>query len=228
MAVSAGSILAIAATVGSAVVGIGQVIITGDWTILKNSKKIIDGLFAGSPKQIWSRFTTELPQTITGYLFSQTTNMFGKVKSVSYYDGATVVQHYSKETSAFTIGSYINGPRDIKADPNNHFFQHEYGHYLQSQKFGWTYLADFAIPSGIDCSKNEYDGDKHAAYYIEQDANLRGRAYFGEDVWKYEENPIFGSGHNYLFDRDYSKYRTHEGLIRTSLWKSAFIMFLGW
>ncbi len=155
--------------------------------------------------------------------------MIGDVKSVSYYDGATVVQHYSDKWAAFTIGSYINGDINIEANPKNPLFQHEYGHYLQSQEAGWMYLTNYAIPSLINAKEvpDNYDGVRqHDAYGVEQDANIRARAYFGEKVWNYFSNPIFGSGHNDTFDSDYSKYRTNQGLIHTSWWESALIMAL--
>jgi len=225
-AITVGAPLVAITTVGSTVGGIGQGIFTGNWTILKNDVRIVGGLFIGSPKQILSRLTTELPQTMAGYVASQGSNMIGDVKSVSYYDGATVVQHYSVEWGGFTLGSYINGDNSIEADPTNPLFQHEYGHYLQSQDAGWAYLSDYAIPSGINAKRtpNNYDGMRqHDAFGVEQDANLRARAYFGEEVWNYYKNPIFDSGHNDWFDKDYSQYRT--GLI-TSWWKSAFILSL--
>ena len=43
---------------------------------------------------------------------------------------------------------------------------------------------------------------------MEQDADRRARDYFGEEVWDYKENPIFDSGKNWDFDRDYGKSAT--------------------
>jgi hypothetical protein len=228
-AIKIGIPLAIAVTAVTTVVGIGQGVFNGNWTILNNEVKIIGGLFTGSPGQILSRFTRELPQTIVGYVASQGSNMIGDVKSVNYYDGATVVQHYSGGWGGFTLGSYINGDNSIEANPTNPLFQHEYGHYLQSQEAGWTYLSNYAIPSLINAKKtpNNYDGMRqHDAFGVEQDANIRARAHFGEEAWNYYKNPIFDSGHNDWFDKDYGKYRTNQGLIHTSWWTSALIMAL--
>ena len=228
-AISIGIPLAIGVTAITTAVGIGQGVFNGDWTILNSDVKIIGGLFTGSAGQIFSRFTWELPQTIVGYTASQGSNMIGDVKSVSYYDGATVVQHYSSDWGGFTLSSYINGDKDIEANPNNELFQHEYGHYLQSQETGWTYLSNYAIPSLINAKNlpNNRDGyKKHDAFSVEQDANIRARTYFGEKVWDYDKNPIFDSGKNPDFDRDYSKYRTNQGQIRTSRWESFLSMAL--
>lgn len=107
-------------------------------------------MFQGNIGQIASRFTKELPQTMLGLGLSLYYNAFGKVKSVSYYGGATVVEHYGNIGGAFTLGSYINGNRGIKASTDNSLFKHEYGHYLQSQEVGWNYIYDYGIPSAFD------------------------------------------------------------------------------
>lgn len=162
-------------------------------TISNNSARITMGLFIGSPGQILSRFTWELPQTILGYGYSQGANYFGTIQSVNYYDGATVVQSYKDHVwfgtgSGMTLGSFINGSNAIAADPNNWLFQHEYGHYLQSQSSGLFYLSKYAIPSLLSSG----DHDLHPA---EQDANVRAFSYFhkhlpGYSGWKFWANPI--------------------------------------
>ena len=150
------------------------------------------GLFQGSPKQILSRLTWELPQTVFGNLASHASNIGGDVESVDYYDGATVVRHHSEGWGGFTLGSYINGDNSIRADPNNALFQHEYGHYLQSQAHGWFYLGKDAIPSVLS-------HDPHNSHPVEQDANVRAFQYFNEHIpgyngWKFSRqeggNPI--------------------------------------
>lgn len=192
------------------------------WNQSVNSAKIYGGLFAGSPVQIISRFTWELPQTLVGFGASLGANELTMVQDVNYYDGATVVRHYKDNWGAFTLGSYINGDNSIRANPNNQLFQHEYGHYLQSQEAGWAYLPKYAIPSLINAKNtpNNYDGVlQHDAFGVEQDANLRGRKYFGEEVWDYQQNPIFDSGHNQWFDQNYSQYQTNQGLIHPKWWE---------
>ena len=192
------------------VVGICQYVGSGfkNSSILKNQFRILGGLFEGSGDQILSRFTKELPQTALGLGLSLAANALGRVKSVSYYGGATVVEHYQSGWGAFTLGSYINGNSGIQADPNDPLFRHEYGHYLQSQDIGWNYMNDVAIPSVINSynTPNNEDGyNQHQAFKTEQDANIRGQQYFGN--WDYGLFPIFNSGYNNLFDLRYKKYR---------------------
>jgi hypothetical protein len=150
-------------------------------------------------ERIWelgSRFTWQLPQTALGYSGSGIHNLLGGVRSVDYYGGATVVESYSEKWGAITLGSYINGSRGIAADPENRLFQHEYGHYIQSQTSGLFYhLSKYGIPSAL--SKNSTDHSLHPA---EQDANIRAFKYFNKHIdgytgWAFtgrNNNPING------------------------------------
>jgi hypothetical protein len=162
-------------------------------------------MFQGNIGQIASRFTKESSQALLGLGVSLGANALGRVKSVSYYGGATVVEHYAKKWGAFTLGSYINGHNGIKTDPTNSLFQHEYGHYLQSQDVGWNYMYDFALPSLFDTFGN---GD-HTQHFAEQDANSRAFIYFNEQVenynangtdWNRGKNPINGYNWNNPFN----------------------------
>jgi len=124
-----------------------------------NSARIWGGLFAtdtdqsGWGWQILSRFTRQLPQTIFGFESSHAANLFGKVTSVEYYDGATVLTGghdnllWGLGGPGMTLGSYIIGNNEIEADPDNPLFQHEYGHVLQSRDAGLRYLGQYALPS---------------------------------------------------------------------------------
>ena len=69
------------------------------------------------------------------------------VISILFLFGATVIKASSIGNRGITLGSYIAGGNSIEADPNNSLFQHEYGHYLQSQEMGLAYLAKVGIPS---------------------------------------------------------------------------------
>jgi RHS repeat-associated protein len=201
------------------------------WTDKKNwhsttmAWKIDMGWFKGKPLQILSRFTWEYPQTLIGYQSSQFHNLFNGVKSVSYYGGATVVESYSSGWRAFTLGSYINGQRGIQADPNNWLFQHEYGHYLQSQSSGWFYLPKYAIPSFIDAATSS-DHDHHA---VEQNANVRAYMYFKKHVtdfnvpdaagnyingkWHELDNPIKGYNWSLSYDDPSNVFALLKGLM---------------
>jgi RHS repeat-associated protein len=176
---------------------------TASWSKTNKAWKIDMGLFkTDSDKNFWerswellSRFTWQSPQTFLGNYYLHTKNILGGVKSVDYYGGATVVESYSGEendpcgnhSKGITLGNYINGNRGIKASPDNRLFQHEYGHYLQSQSSGLFYLSKYGIPSLLS-NKND-----HNHHPTEQDANARALMYFENyDTWDYGFNPING------------------------------------
>lgn len=143
-----------------------------------NSFKIDMGMFKGNFGQILSRFYWEWPQTFIGKNISQVQNTLFAVKSVSSYGGATVVETYEQHWGAFTLGSYIYGSRGIEAKPDNYLFQHEYGHYLQSQASGLFYLQRYAVPSLVDAA----GGSIHKYHPVEQDANIRAYQYFMKKI----------------------------------------------
>jgi RHS repeat-associated protein len=175
-----------------------------------NDAKIWGGLFVSDPnKNFWgrsweiiSRLTWQSIQTAGGFLTSQTYNTFGLaggVESVDYAYGATVLRTRNGGWGAVTQGSYIVGDNEIKADANNWLFQHEYGHYLQSQGMGIAYYGRVGIPSLL--SKE----GEHTFHPVELDANRRGFLYFNENVdgfyknesnayddygWNFERNPL--------------------------------------
>ena len=89
-----------------------------------NDVKIKWGLFKGSPKQILSRFTWELPQTILGYEYSNYRLVVSDIDKVRYFDGATYVINQSKSTTnGVTLGSFINinTAHPIPVDSKGHF-----------------------------------------------------------------------------------------------------------
>jgi RHS repeat-associated protein len=181
-----------------------------------NEVKITLGLFKGDFEQIVSRFTWELPQTIVGYGFTQFSNYAGQVDKVDYWGGATVSSGNNwgqGDDSAITMGSYITGGRNLEADPNNSLFQHEYGHYLQSQSWGPAYLSRAAIPSLFDTFGKPGD---HKFHPIEQDANMRAFKYFNKNVAGFYEategGKYFGKGWNFdinsldIYGNGYDRY----------------------
>ena len=188
-------------------------LIGGGWKRAKqmagNDIKIWGGLFnvdknKSIPGQAWelvSRFTWQLPQTTIGFLLNQTVNTFrigGGIEKVDYLHGATVSKHHNDKWGGFTFGSYILGDNSIEARDDNDLFQHEFGHYLQSQEFGLLWLFGFAVESGISAIANDYY--RHNAFYTEQDANARSLKYFvkyygesyAQTIWDFGSNPITG------------------------------------
>lgn len=189
---------------------------TAPWSKTNKSWKMSIGFYTldtnkSSWEQAWqlfSRFTWESPQSFLGGTVNQIHNLFGGVKNVGYCCGATVVESYADGWGAFTIGNYINGNRGIQANSKNTLFQHEFGHYLQSQKWGPIYLTKCAIPSLIDCALPA----KHQYHPVEQDANILSFKYFRDNEsdfirineegelelkWSFNNNPILGFPSNH-------------------------------
>ncbi|MDR0894569.1 MAG: RHS repeat-associated core domain-containing protein [Prevotellaceae bacterium] len=168
----------------------GKNILRTAWESGINEVKIALGLFKGSFKQIISRFTWESFQTLFGYLWAQTSNLAGQVDKVDYWGGATVVSGNNWEQVALTLGNFIVGNRSLEADPGNKLFQHEYGHYLQSQAWGPLYMAKVAIPSLID---TEFGGH-HGSFPVEIDANVKAFKYFSTHVSRFNKRTKDSNG----------------------------------
>ena len=170
------------------------------WSKTNKAWKIDIGGFKGGFIQSFSRWTYELPQTIAGKFYSHYSNITGQVQSVNYYDGATVIQCYgthiplTESSRGVSLGSFIIGNFEIEANPGNRLFQHEYGHYLQSQESGWFYLSKYGIPSARSNSP-------HNQHPVEQDANARAFRYFSNTVSGYNWVDEYGSPHS-LWKRD--------------------------
>lgn len=82
---------------------------------------------------------------------------------------------HSKGSESFTMGNYITGPRDFRADWRDHLFVHEYGHYLQSKYLGPLYLSTVAIPSVMDFY---IEPERHDTRWYEAMASSLGGKYF--------------------------------------------------
>jgi len=167
----------------------GKNVFKSAWEGGVNEVKIWGGLFTsdsrknnfwGQAWEILSRFTWQLPQTIAGNFYSRVSNGLGQVDNVDYWGGATVLNgNFWNRGGAVTLGSYINGSRSLKADPHNRLFQHEYGHYLQSQSMGWSYFPKIGIPSIMSANHaNNHSDYDHSYHPAEQDANARAIEYF--------------------------------------------------
>lgn len=71
----------------------------------------------------------------------------------------------------------------MKTDANNSLFQHEFGHYIDSQIFGLSYLIGVGIPSAISARKaRPIEGEEytntHSFHRVEIRANRRAAKYF--------------------------------------------------
>ena len=139
----------------------------------------------------------------------------------------------------------INGSGGLSANPNNITFQHEYGHYLQSQKMGIAYLNRVGIPS-------LFSNHNHDFHPVEQDANRRAFLYFNKHIdgfykteedmnnewgWDFDNNPLNVDGSytfgQYVDYKDADDLKLLEGLsIHASLidyygWTMSPIMLIG-
>lgn len=194
-----------------------------------NDLKIWGGIFTTDKNkrfggQVWeviSRLTYQIPQTIGGFLYAHFENtVTGNTQVVCYKNGATLCQGrrdllFDLGGPAVTLGSYLIANSRISADVDNSVFQHEYGHYIQSQAMGIAYFGRIGIPSlrsqHGDFKKNYASHDFHPA---EQDANRRAFLYFNENVlffqndtmaaaylsmknqgWDFNNNPLAKLGH---------------------------------
>ena len=139
--------------------------------------------------------------------------------------GALLLTRRSLETTpnrgAITLGSYIIGDQSIEVDPSNSLFQHEYGHYLQSQSSGPLYLFHYGIPSGCDALVNDYWD--HTKHFSEQDANRRSVRFFSKykDLkWDWYYNPIYDSKGNKI-----RKISDDKGSLNNPKWWEYAIFF---
>ena len=172
-----------------------------------NSMKISGGLFVGNGLQIVSCLTWELPQTLLGLGWSHIRNITWRVDQVEYFDGATfVINEYAKKKDGMTLGNFINiNDRNVMPiDGNGDFdptqdnlYMHEYGHYLQSQNYGWGYLFSVGVPSLFSAWKNrliENGLTTHRVKWYELSANRKAYKYFtskyGDIDWEEDKYPF--------------------------------------
>ena len=103
-------------------------------------------------------------------------NGFDQV-DVRYFYGALVVNKNKSHTTQYkgvTLGNVINGWKiDDDSDP---MLYHEYGHTIQSRRYGPFYM----IPAIMSGTAQLFGSE---SYNIEKQANRFAKSYFGEDLW---------------------------------------------
>lgn len=188
-------------TVTSLVSGLGHGIFTGDWSRLGNAAEILVGnfyldenkSFFGGIFEGVSRYTWQSLQNTVGFSFTQFKNTIGKVDRVDFLGGATFATNENANSgNGISIGNYIN--IDLRGEITGDFtsyvlsddlFMHEYGHYVQSQIFGLSYLFAVGIPSLISASSpRQIIGEPtgvttHDFRRYEMQANRYAARYFG-------------------------------------------------
>lgn len=112
---------------------------------------------------------------------------------------------HNLKRNGMTLGSFINindedkMPRDEKgrfAPEQDQLYMHEYGHYLQSQEYGWGFLVSVGTRSIMSAMNSKSIPDvehtTHSEKWYEIDASRRGKEYFQKyyDVsWDEDKNP---------------------------------------
>lgn len=143
---------------------------------------------AGQLLQGFSRSTRERFQQYIGYNFSQGRNIGGDVNQVTYYRGAVLanLQYSGSKHSGMTMGNMINGWNINSTD--DLMFMHEYGHVLQSQRYGF-YYGLWQAPASL-VNQIAYK-DSHKRFSIEKEANKLAKEYFGDQFPISDKYPIY-------------------------------------
>lgn len=181
--------------VGSAVNGVA--FNNGQW-FNNFGKSVIGNFYLDENKSFWgqtwegiSRFTWEAPQQFIGYMASSIRNIWSE--RVDFWGGATFVTNYVGEYDGqgITIGSFVNvNNEDSKSAIDNaggfdtymqqagrmpEMYAHEYGHILQSKKWGWGYLGVPSLLSLINCG---FNAEHHRGFWTEKYANTYSKGYY--------------------------------------------------
>ncbi len=134
--------------------------------------------------QLFLRFTWELPQTLIGWFYSVMRALAGQVDCVVVFDGITFVTKkdckYSMGVSLGTFvglwaGSWMKGEGE-RYVLGNQICMHEFGHTVDSRRFGWLYLLIIGLPSLL----NAVGKGDHNVFWTETRANRHAKRYFGK------------------------------------------------
>ena len=134
--------------------------------------------------QLLSRFTWELPQTLVGWLYSLMRALVGKADRVDVLGGITFVTKkdykYSVGVSLGTFvdlwaGSWMRGEGE-QYILGNQICMHEFGHTVDSQRFGLAYLMFIGLPSLM----NTLGKGDHDVFWTETRANRHAKQYFAK------------------------------------------------
>ncbi len=109
--------------------------------------------------------------------------MTGSVDRVDYLGGATFVTKEKGNKGSVSLGNFINilDPSKIVGDFETYatstgLYMHEYGHYIDSQRWGPLYLFVVGSCSIISAATSTHISGKygtHSKYWTEMRANVR-------------------------------------------------------
>jgi len=135
--------------------------------------------FVGKVLQIFGHFTWELPQQFLGILTGEFTNLIGGIESVyKYSNGAIVLNNrWMGAGAGLTMGNIITIGSGSKSD----VLSHEFGHYIQSRRFGPLWTPVFGIPSIVRAGlwSTGIVGGTYDSFYTEKNATKLGGLFSG-------------------------------------------------
>ncbi len=144
-----------------------------------NAWRIDTGMFKGNFGQILNKFTWGGLNSLVGNIVAHGLNIFGAIDRVTEMEGMLALSGVTKGNSAFTIGHLSFGPDNYTADWRDHLFVHEYGHYIQSQRFGPFYLKVVGVSSLLSAAfTSSWGGTIHLKRWFEVNASKLGAKYF--------------------------------------------------
>ena len=159
---------------------------------LRLSGQISRGLFltdarrtvGGRVWQLFSRFTWELPQTLSGWLFTMGRALVGRVDRVDTLGGITFAtgptQNYGLGVSLGTFVDLWAGewmPKENEGRiTESQLCMHEFGHTADSQRFGLAYLPVIGLAS----LKSALGNGDHGTFWTEIRANRHAKRYFSK------------------------------------------------
>lgn len=146
-----------------------------------------EGMIQGALRRTW-----EGAQTALGYSLSQLRNAFGDVTRVDYLGGATFItaeENGREDSWGVTLGNFINIDYSGKITENFDvfiktapLFMHEYGHTIDSRKWGPLFLYGVGLPSLISASNStDVPGENYSTHDLksyERSANRNAKNYF--------------------------------------------------
>ncbi len=172
-----------------------------NWNKTERAWQIDRGLFTGNLGQILIKWTWGFRNTLAGNITGHALNIIGLVDEVTHSNGAVALGGITSGNKAFTLGNYIFGPDDFKADWRDHLFVHEYGHYIQSQIFGPLFLPVVASTSLL--SALGLGGDEHKTRWFEVQASRLGGKYFDKKEGSGRSDYFEGSPNHF----DYNSFK---------------------
>ena len=134
--------------------------------------------------QLLSRFTWELPQTFSGWLYSVGRALAGQIDRVDTLGGITFATKvgcsYGMGVSLGTFvdlwaGSWMHGEGEGFI-LGSQLCMHEFGHTADSQRLGWLYLPVIGLPSLLSASGK----GNHNVFWTETRANRHAKRYFSK------------------------------------------------